>query len=131
MGKDKFPIPAQDPISGGELTVTELVGDESGVIMRGRFELPRFCRLNAEQMRFLETFLRCRGILSSVERELGISYPTVRSRLDHLLQVLDLPPAASAPSGDRLAEEKRHILDQLERGEITAEEAKEKMGSLK
>ncbi|RYG15768.1 DUF2089 domain-containing protein, partial [bacterium] len=84
------PLPIQDPVSGGALVVTELEGPESGITIRGRFELPRFARLNAEQTRFLETFLRCRGMLNSVERELGISYPTARARLDAVLRVLDL-----------------------------------------
>lgn len=136
MAKTKLhPIPTRDPISGGEFYVSELRCDESGVTLRGQFEVPRFATLDAEQMHFLETFLRCRGMISSVEKELGISYPTVRGRLDALLEALDLTPVKERESKDGKDEKKkdkgldkkRAILDQLERGEITAEEAKTKL----
>jgi len=121
-------LPSKDPISGGELYVSELTCDESGVSIRGHFEIPRYARLDAEQSKFLETFLRCRGVINAMERELGISYPTVRARLDGLLQALDLTPVKEdAPRKDKAAETKRSILDQLERGEITADEAKAKL----
>ena len=63
--------------------------------MRGHFELAPYRNLDAEQIRFLETFLRCRGVIRDVEAALGISYPTVRARLDALLNALgfaDGPP---------------------------------------
>ena len=102
-------LPARDPIGGGPLVVTEIEAVESGVTIRGRFEVPRFARLSDDQAQYLETFLRCRGMLNSVERELGISYPTARARLDAVLRALDLhavreemptppePPAPPAP----------------------------------
>lgn len=124
------PIPVCDPVSGGELYVSELACEESGITIRGRFEVPRYARLDAEQQRFLETFLRCRGMLNSVERELGISYPTARARLDALLEALELRPPREEPK-EKLSEEKERLLDQLERGEITAEQAKERLGVLK
>ena len=62
--------------------------------IRGRFEIPKYARLDKEQAKFLETFLRCRGMLNSVERELNLSYPTVRARLGHL--VGSLRPDASS-----------------------------------
>ena len=68
-------------------------------------------------------------MLNSVERELGISYPTVRARLDSLLVSLGLSPAREEPAGkDTHAEQKQRILEQLERGEISAEEAKAQLG---
>ena len=121
-------LPSHDPISGGELYVSELTCDESGVSIRGRFEIPRYARLDAEQSRFLETFLRCRGVITAMERELGISYPTVRARMDALLQALDLTPVKEdTPRKEKAVETKRAILDQLERGEITADEAKARL----
>ncbi len=87
---DAHPLPAKDPIGGGPLVITEMQAVESGITIRGRFEVPRFARLSGEQARYLETFLKCRGMLNSVERELGISYPTARARLDAVLKALDL-----------------------------------------
>lgn len=122
------PLPFRDPFSGNELIVSELLCPESGISLRGRFEIPRYARLDAEQTRFLETFLRCRGVINAMERELGISYPTVRARLDALLQALDLTPVKEDPQRrEKGAESKKAILDQLERGEITPEEAKARL----
>ncbi|MFI5386087.1 MAG: DUF2089 domain-containing protein [Fimbriimonadales bacterium] len=128
MSKDKFrKLLTRDPVGGGDLYVSELTSDDSGVTVRGRFEIPRYARLDEDQSRFLETFLRCRGMLNSVERELGISYPTVRARLDGLLSALDLAPIKDEPKKDRSTERKKQILELLEKGEITAEEAKTKL----
>jgi hypothetical protein len=130
MGKEKLhPLPASDPITGGDLYISELSGEDSGVTIRGRFEISKYAKLDREQAKFLETFLRCRGMLNSVEKELNISYPTVRARLDSLLDALDLTPKKDdANKREKIAERKRRILEQLEKGEITPDEAKEKMG---
>jgi hypothetical protein len=133
MGKEKLHrIPSRDPVSGGELYISELSSDDSGVSIRGRFEIPKYARLDKEQAKFLETFLRCRGMLNSVERELNLSYPTVRARLDTLLEALDLtPPREDNGRRDKGQDRKRKILEELERGEITPDQAKEKLGVLR
>jgi len=58
---------------------------------RGSFALGRFHHLTVEQLEFLETFIKARGNFKDVERELGISYPTVRSRLDAMIRALGFP----------------------------------------
>jgi hypothetical protein len=129
MGNRKsFSIPDRDPVSGGPLVISELACEESGVSIRGRFEIPRYGRLDEEQTKFLDTFLRCRGNITGVERELGVSYPTVRSKLDALLETLDLVPVKEdAAKKEKDADARRSVIDQLERGEISAEEAKAKL----
>ena len=122
-----LPMPTQCPVTGGPLLVTKLECEESGVTIRGRFAIPSYAKLDAEQAHFLETFLRCRGMLNAVERELGISYPTVRARLDSLLQALNLAPFKEDSGRRRASEQKQAILEQLERGEISAEEAKSRL----
>src|SRR4051794_19637820 len=112
MSKEKFrKMLTRDPLSGGELFVCELVSEDGGITIRGKFEMPRYARLDEEQSRFLETFLRCRGMLNSVERELGISYPTVRARLDSLLASLELAPIKEEPKKDKSADKKKKILE--------------------
>lgn len=130
MSSEKFhKVPAADPVTGGPLFISELTGLDSGITIRGKFEIPVYSRLDDDQQKFLETFLRCRGMLNSVERELGISYPTVRARLDALLVSLGLSPAREEPTGkDAHSDQKQRILEQLERGEISAEEAKAQLG---
>jgi len=131
MSKEKLhPILPHDPVSGGELFISELSSDESGVRIKGRFEIPRYSRLDAEQSKFLETFLRCRGMLNSVGIELGISYPTCRSRLDALLQALELQPVKERDERRRVDDGRRQILELLESGDITPAEAKDRLKGL-
>jgi hypothetical protein len=129
MGNRKsYSIPGRDPVSGGPLVISELLCEESGVSIRGKFEIPRYARMDEEQTAFLDTFLRCRGNITGVERELGVSYPTVRAKLDALLEALDLVPVKEdAAKKEKDADARRSVIDQLERGEISAEEAKAKL----
>ena len=125
------PIPPRDPVSGGELYISELSNDESGITIRGKFEISRFAKLDAEHVQFLEAFLKCRGMLSHVEKELGISYPTVRGRLDALLVALDLHPPQQENRREAIVDEKRRIIEQLENGELSAQEAKRRLQELR
>lgn len=123
-------IPHKDPVSGGELYISELTSEETGITIRGNFEIPRYARLDPEQVEFLEIFLKSRGMLNGVERELGISYPTAKARLDTLLGALGLTPYETKEKTEKLSGKRKQILEQLEKGEITAEEAKRKLGVL-
>src|SRR5947209_6129560 len=99
----------QCPVCDAPLAIRELRCGECGTTVRGEF--PRtgcaFCALEAEQMQFLELFLRCRGNLRDVERSLGVSYPTVRGRLDALLASLGY----NAPPPPEVAEARKEILE--------------------
>jgi hypothetical protein len=120
------------PVCDSPLTVTRLHCNTCGTTIEGEFSVGRFSRLNREQYALLESFLRSRGNLRELERELGVSYPTVRNRVEALLRALDLadgtpmppePPRAepSAPAVD--PETRRSILERLARHELTAEQA--------
>lgn len=125
MGRENLiRLPVVDPVGGGELYVSELTAPESGVTIRGKFAVPRYARLSAEEEKFLETFLRCRGMMNQVEQELGISYPTVRAKLEALLTALGLAPVRERPIKRGGRDERRAILEKLEKGEISADEAK-------
>lgn len=121
--------PNRCPVCDGAFHISELTCDDCGSVLSGKFGGSMFNRLDKEQSNFLEVFLRCRGVLNAVEKELGISYPTVRSRLDAVLEALGLSPAAqpetTGPTPQEQAKRRQDILDQLERGEISAEQAKE------
>jgi hypothetical protein len=78
------------PICSGELAVTRLHCRRCGTTLEGDFNVGRFARLSREQFALLESFLRSKGNLKEMERELGISYPTVRARVDALLRALGL-----------------------------------------
>ncbi len=81
-----------------------------------------FSQLNPEQMAFVETFVRCEGRINRVEGELGLSYPTIRNRLHEVIRAMGFEPGGEEPTG--LSDEKRQsILEDLDQGRITAEEA--------
>jgi hypothetical protein len=107
------------PVCESGMTVSELTCESCGTSVRGRFPVPDLCRLPDDLYQFLVVFIKNRGVIRDVEKELGISYPTVRSRLDSVLAALGF--AESAGGGDS-----SQVIEMLERGEITAEEA-EKM----
>ncbi len=129
MSEEKFlKIPHRDPVSGGRLYISELTSEDGAVQIRGKFDVPLYSRLDKDQAEFLEAFLRCRGMISCVERELGLSYPTVRAKLDALLAALELAPAKEETAKTAVRKNlQTAILDELESGKITAQEAKEKL----
>jgi hypothetical protein len=111
----------QCPVCEGELEVARLHCRACGTSIEGQFALGRFHALGKEQLRFAEVFIKNRGNIKDVERELGISYPTVRGRLDALIRAMgyDVPDEPKAPTTDR----RKEVLAQLEQGEINSEEA--------
>jgi hypothetical protein len=124
----KLSLPPKDPFGTGDIVVTEITGESSGVVIRGHFEVPKWARLEPEQASFLETFLRCRGVIASMEKELGLSYPTVRARLDALLTELNLDPIKEERAKKRVQNPNhQEVLDRLAKGEISADEAKRLM----
>jgi hypothetical protein len=118
------------PVCSDELTITRLHCRSCGTALEGEFGVGRFGRLDREQMSLLESFLRSRGNLKEMERELGISYPTVRGRVDALVRALGLADGAPSPDEEDFdpgasdaSAERREILERLARKEIGAEEA--------
>jgi len=105
------------PVCNGSLYISELSCRECKIKIRGEFEVPMFARLTDEEREFLMIFLRSRGSLRDVQRELALSYPTVRSRLDALLAKMGIVTARASH------EEISDVLDKLEAGELSAEDA--------
>jgi hypothetical protein len=116
------------PVCSGELAVTRLRCGTCGTTLEGEFSVGRFARLGRDQMALLESFLRSRGNLRDIERELGISYPTVRARVEALVRALGFGPRSDddTTTGDEPAsapQTRESILERLARREITAEDA--------
>lgn len=125
------------PVCSNELAVTRLHCRSCGTTLEGDFSVGRFGRLNRDQLTLLESFLRSRGNLREMERELGISYPTVRSRVEALVRALGFGPRADAEDVEEPASEpvatpqtRAEILEALARHEISAEEAATNIRSL-
>jgi hypothetical protein len=79
--------------------------------------------LPLDQQEFVEVFIKCRGNIKEVEKELGISYPTVRGRLEAVIENLGYRPEPIPKTDPEVARKRKEILDALNNGEITAEEA--------
>jgi len=111
------------PVCGETLDVMKLSCPRCETSIGGRFETCKFCQMSNEQRDFTEIFIKSRGNIKEVERELGISYPTVRGRLDAVIQALGYPVDREKEDDDQVASKRTSILDSLEKGEIPAEEA--------
>jgi len=121
------PIPVKCPSCGGTLTARRLECPGCAISLEGAFELPAMLKLTRDQMDFVEVFIKNRGVIRDVERELGVSYPTVRAKLDEVVQALGFALKGAAPEADAQADEddpvRRAILENLRAGRISPEDA--------
>jgi hypothetical protein len=146
------PMLTKCPVCGGDLVVTRLSCPTCETTIEGSFQpvggslqgafspeqlkwLLPFARLNSEQMQFILTFVRCEGRFNRMEDELRISYPTLRNRMNEILSTMGYePPREEAqqpgPSLPTPAERKR-ILDDLDKGTITLDEARQKLKGIR
>lgn len=98
---------------------------DRNVVIEGRFELPPLARLSAEDQIFVAAFVRCHGSIKQMEKFFGVSYPTIKNRLNRIaaqLPLVEVEPGPAAPTdtpGD--------LLSQLERGEITVKEVLQRL----
>jgi len=133
-----YPVPTECPVCHDDLHVSQLICRTCGAEIRGHFEMDRLSQLIPEQRYFVEVFLLCEGKLNCVQEELGISYPTVRNRLDEIIRALKrervaapsippmpaVPPAPPVPPKPAVdTAQHQEILDRLARQEISLEEA--------
>lgn len=119
------PVILKCPSCNGDFAVTKLHCHSCDITLEGDFSIPALLRLNRAQLDFVEVFLKNRGIIREVERELGVSYPTVRARLDEVIDAIGFN-LASTPADDRAEESanrRRAVLEQLSAGKISPEEA--------
>lgn len=108
------------PVCHKPLHITKLHCPACGTSIEGDFQAERLLALTPEQRSFVLSFLRNRGNIREMEKELGISYPTVRARLDQILAALGLE---ANPSKEKPA--RKEVLEMLAQGEITQEQALE------
>lgn len=110
-------IPNACPACGGNLYVSELKCPDCETGVRGKFFLSPLGNLNDEQIAFIKTFVLSRGNIKEVESRMGISYPTVRNKLDDVIISLSKQESKKMSPAE--------ILDALESGMITAVQAAE------
>jgi hypothetical protein len=114
--------PRDCPVCGDRLALTRLSCEQCGTELSGVFGACDFCALGEEDRDVLRVFLSSRGNMKDVERHLGVSYPTARSRFDALLGRLGLAPAPE-PAPDPTRAERLEVLEKLARGEVDVDAA--------
>jgi hypothetical protein len=118
------PIILKCPSCDGDLTVSRLKCPDCAIAIEGDFAMPALLKLTPAQIDFVEVFVKNRGIIREVERELGVSYPTVRARLDDVIRALGYPGKDGAEdSPDQTAPRRRNVLADLKAGKLSPEEA--------
>jgi hypothetical protein len=110
------------PICEGDLTVTRLHCDTCDTTIEGRFANGAFAGLAPEQLDFIETFVRVEGKMNRMADEMGLSYPTLRNRLHEIIRALGYEPGKDE-TADVPDEKRREVLEKLDSGNISAEEA--------
>ena len=136
------PLILKCPSCSGDLTVARLHCRACDISLEGDFGIPALLRLNRAQLDFVEVFLKNRGNIREVERELGVSYPTVRARLDEVIEAINrnighnLASSRDGARSDRSASDetnarnRRAILEQLSAGKISPEDAMRALATL-
>lgn len=123
-----LPLPRKCPLTGGDVIVTRIYCPDADLTIEGRFavEQPPFAQLAPDQLKFVEIFVRNEGKLNRMEDELGLSYPTIRSRLLEIIRALGYEPgkeeAAPAPAATP-APDRKIILADLDAGRISFDDA--------
>ncbi|HSM58192.1 MAG TPA: DUF2089 domain-containing protein [Candidatus Sulfomarinibacteraceae bacterium] len=111
------------PSCGSALVATELSCTACDTVVHGHFAPCRFCRLAPEDLAFLEVFVKNRGNVKEMERDLGISYWSIRNRLNEVVAALDFEEVPPVPQDEGVSWQRQEILERLDRGEITVAEA--------
>lgn len=118
-----IPLPNRCPFGGSEIVVTQFYCPETNITIDGRFSVNiPFVQLTPEQLDFVETFVRCEGKLSRMEGELSLSYPTLRNRLHDVIRALGYQPGKVEPAA-MTEEDRKGVLDALDSGEVSFDEA--------
>jgi hypothetical protein len=117
------PLPGECPVCNGELLITHLQCRSCETEIKGRFYSGPMANLSPAQMEFVEIFIKNEGKITHMEGELNLSYPTIRNRLHEIIRALGYEPGKD---NERVSEdERRKILEDLNEGKITSEEAME------
>jgi len=109
---------------GRQITVERVRLVDSGTAIEGAWELPQLARLSAEDQIFVTAFVRSHGSIKEMERVFGVSYPTIKSRLNRIGESLEFVDTNPQPS-------RVEILERLRRGDLTPDQAVEELEALK
>src|SRR5438067_2077783 len=100
---------------------------ETGVAIEGPFTLPPLAQLSAEDQVFVAAFVRCHGSIKQMEQYFGVSYPTIKNRLNRIGSQLSFVEIEQGSESDAPAPTRADVLDRLSRGELTVAQALERL----
>ena len=100
---------------------------QTGVAIEGPFALPPLAQLSAEDQVFVAAFVRCHGSIKQMEKYFGVSYPTIKNRLNRIGSQLSFVEIEEGPDADQAAPPATAVLDRLSRGELTVAQAIERL----
>ncbi len=109
---------------GQPITVERIRIIDKDIVVEGSFELPQLAQLSLEDQVFITAFVRSHGSIKEMEQIFGVSYPTIKSRLTRIANSLEFVETNPAPS-------RTEILDRLQRGEVSAQDAIRELENLK
>lgn len=110
------------PVCNDDLVVSKLTCKSCNSTIEGNFSLCSFCKLSEEQKDFINLFVKSKGNIKEIEKEMGISYPTVRGKLENIIETLNMIDADDKVDKKKKVN-KREVLHSLSAGKISTEEA--------
>lgn len=119
------PILSHCPICNEPTTVTQIRCEICDLTIEGHFMVSGLASLTPEQLEFVELFLRSEGKLNRMEKELNISYPTVRNRLNEIIAAMGYDPEELEAHDAEREAHRREVLDQLSSGDLSPDSAVE------
>ncbi len=133
-GTAKYPVISECPVCHHDLVVTRLQCTNCETELAGQFTLSKFNYLDTEKLYFIEIFVKNRGNIKMIEKEMGFSYPTIKKMLDEVIE--ELGYSAKDNAEVEVKEEykgptRKEILDKIDNGEISVEEATKLLGKVK
>ena len=133
-GQSKYPVISECPVCHKDLVVTKLACEHCGTQVEGNFVLSKFNYLDTDKLYFIEVFVKNRGNIKAIEKEMDLSYPTIKKMLDDVIEELGysvdgVTEEVEVEEGPKVS--KVEILDKINKGELTVEEATKLLRKIK
>lgn len=128
-GQSKYPVISECPVCHKDLVVTKLACEHCGTQVEGNFVLSKFNYLDTDKLYFIEVFVKNRGNIKAIEKEMDLSYPTIKKMLDDVITDLGYNPDPTIAAEEQKEEESApkmsrvDILNKIQNGELKPEEA--------
>lgn len=133
----KYPVISECPVCHHDLEVVKLQCNHCQTEITGQFTLSKFNYLDTEKLYFIEIFVKNRGNIKAIEKEMGYSYPTIKKMLDDVIVGLGYQSDSKETVEEEQTEDQEpkmsrvEILEKIDKGEITAEEAAQLLAKIK